>query len=89
MDAQAKNAGIVFGDETTPMREIQAAPLVVERETGAIVKNRYGRVADRGSVAAEAIRAAHAAYKATIGTDRETQAYAELERVVTAIAGSR
>ena len=80
---------VLFGDSFTPTEQIRRARIVVERNSGAILKNAYGRIEGKGSIAAHAIKAAHERYRAAEGTPYEHEAYGELARVVAAIAGKR
>ena len=80
---------LLLGNEHTPTKAIQRAAVVINDNTGEMVKNRYRALPAEGSAAAESIRAAHARYKAAIGTDRETEAYAELKRIVATLSEKR
>ena len=89
MGEETKDIDLLLGNEHTPMKAIQRAAIVVNDNTGEVVKNRYGRLPVEGSAGALAIRAAHARYKSAIGTNRETEAYAELKQVVAALTEKR
>lgn len=86
MGEETNDIDLLLGNEHTPMKAIQRAAVVINDNTSEVVKNRHGALPRAGSMAAIAIRAAHARYKSAIGTDRESQAYDELKQVVAAIA---
>lgn len=80
---------LLLGNEHTPMRAIQRAAVVINDNTGEVVKNRYGKLPRVGSPEANAIRDAHAAYKAAIGTPDEDATYRNLQRAVEEARGAR